>query len=280
MLRAKSALIRSSVLFGLTAGIVPLTNTAQGTVLYGTFVGPNMTYQNVTETPTELPAPTPTTLFGTPLLSGDSLMFTPAAFVTSASGGALNFEDSHLETTIVPTSPKGTLTGMSITEGGGWAVGGGTAATTAEAALIVNQLFIMSVNGVSINPIVVTPVILFTDTSTGSAAVTKTADSIEFNSSGGFSSGSWNATATFNISSALASAGLTGTVTGVSLNLDNQLDVLSETNSDAFIDKKFFDITTTGTTVPEPATGTALLLGAAGLMTRRGKRAELLAMDA
>ena len=40
-----------------------------------------------------------------------------------------------------------TLNTISLFEGGGWAVGGGTAATIAQDSLLVNQLFITSLNG-------------------------------------------------------------------------------------------------------------------------------------
>jgi len=272
MSRKKSVLLSSSVLAGLAAGFLPLPEAARGAVMYGNFVGPNITYQNVTETPTQLPGPSPTQLFGPPALSGDSLMFDPSIFVVSSSGGGIEFQDGHLTTGIVPTSSKGTISVISITEGGGWTVGGGTTATTAMESLLINQLFITSVNGTPVTPIVVTPTITFTDTDSGTATVTKGLNTIQFNSSGSISTGTWNATASFNLPAALASAGDTGTVTGLQLDLDNQLAAESETTSIAFIDKKFFNITTSGATVPEPATASAALIGIAGLLQRRSRR--------
>jgi hypothetical protein len=272
MQRLNPKLTRSSVLMGLAAaGIAPFAGRAQGTVVsYGNFDGTDFNYLNVTETPTQLPGPSPTELFGPPTVSGNTLVFAPTNFTVGVSGGALEFQDSHLNTNIVSTdtSPPKMI---DILEGGGWAVGGGTSATTAMETLLVNQLTITSVNGVSVNPIVVTPTITYTDTNSGSANVIKTGDSIEFTSSGGFSTGLWNADASFNLVGALAANGLSGSITGLTLGLDNQLDATSEANSDAFIDKKFFDITT-GTSVPEPATGAIAVVSLAGFATRRKSR--------
>jgi hypothetical protein len=261
--------IGPKLLCALTGGVLQIANAAHGAVVYGNFNATDVNYLNVTETPTQLPGPTPVELFGAPAVSGDSLLFTPSNFSVGVSGGSNEFQDGHLSFDIATTDSSYPKI-ISLTEGGGWAVGGGTTATTAMESLIINQLFITSVNGVSVNPIVVTPTITFTDTNNGSASVVKTSDSIEFESSAGFSTGSWNASASFNLSAALAADGMTGSVTGLSMNLDNQLAVTSETNSDAFIDKKFFDVTTGSTPVPEPATaGLIGMVVAAASMRRR-----------
>jgi MYXO-CTERM domain-containing protein len=271
MQRPNPKFTRPGVLISLAAaGIAPLSTGAHGAVVYGNFDGTDLNYLNVTETPTQLPGPTPTELFGPPVISGDTLQFTPSNFTVSASGGSLELQDSHLSMNIVSADsnyPKF----INLIEGGGWAVGGGTSATTAQESLDVNELFITAVNGVSINPIVVNPTITFTDTNSGSASVVKTADTIEFLSSGGVSTGTWNADASFNLNAALAAAGLSGNVTGMTLGLDNQLDATSEANSLSLIDKKFFDVTAT-TPVPEPATGGMALLAVAGFATRRRSR--------
>jgi len=273
MQRLNPMLKRRGMLMVLMAvGLAPFANVANGAVIYGNFDGTDVDYLNVTETPTQLPGPSPTALFGAPTVSGNTLLFSPSAFDVGVSGGANEFQDGHLSTNILSTDTAYPKT-LNILEGGGWGEVGGTAATEAMETLVVNQLTITSVNGVSINPIVVTPTITFTDTDSGNASVVTTSDSIEFLSTTGISTGSWDANASFNLAGALAAAKITGSVTGLTLNLDNQLAVTSEANSDSFIDKKFFDITTgTSAPVPEPATGGIAALALARLATRRKAR--------
>jgi hypothetical protein len=248
-----------------------LSHLAQGAVVYGNFAGPAVTYQNVTEVPTQLPGPTPAALFGPPSLSGNSLLFNPVNFVDSASAGALEFQDGRLTFNVIPTSSQGNIKSISLLEGGAWTVGGGTSATTAKESLLINELFITSVNGISVNPIVVPPSIAFTDTNNGSASVSTSSNSITFSSSAGFSSGTWDATASFNFANALTGAGLSGNVTGLSMELDNQLSVTSETNSVAFIDKKYLDVTSNSSPVPEPSVAglTAITAGCLSMIRKR-----------
>lgn len=273
MLCARTVKALTASVVGLVAWAVP-QGAAQGAVMYGNFIGPDVTYTNVTESDTQLPGPTPPELFGPPSLAGDTLQFTPDAFSVSASGGSNEFQDGHLSMVISP-NPGAFLPTISITEGGAWAVGGGTAATTALESLVINDLFITSVNGTSVNPIAVAPTITYTYTNDGSAGVVTTPDSIEFTSTSGFSTGAWDGTATFNLGAALTAAGFRGAATSLSLNLDNQLAVTSETNSDAFIDKKFFDIGAPGAgspPIPEPATTVGMAVAGFGLLMRRRSR--------
>jgi hypothetical protein len=266
---------------GVIGTILASGGFASATVVnYGNFAGPNITYSNVSETDTQLPGPTPPSLYGTPSLSGDSLTFNPINFVVSASGGSSEFQDGRLTVQeITPTNPLGNLSLISINEGGAWAVIDGTDLTSAEETLIANELFINQVNGVSVNPIAVTPTFNFTDTKNGAANITTSSiggtGNFDVTSAGGVGNGSWNLTISFNLPAALAAADLTGRVTGVNLILDNQLTATSETNSSAFIDKKFFNIGTNDTpAVPEPAPATLALGAAACALFARRRRAK------
>jgi hypothetical protein len=269
MLGTKSGTNGPLLLLAATAGLSPFLESAYGSVDYGTFTGPDVSYQNVTENPTQLPGPTPSELFGPPVLVGDTLDFHPTDFTVGASGGANEFQDGRLTTNISLIS-KSAPSVVDIYEGGGWAVEPGTSKTTAQESLLVNELVINSVNGVTVNPIVVTPTITFTDTVDGTAAATKTSESINFASTGTYADGTWDVNASFNLPAALAAAGLKGTVTGMTLDLNDQLNATSETDSSAFIDKKFADVTTS-VSVPEPATASAIALTAIGLLGRRSK---------
>lgn len=142
---------------------------------------------------------------------------------------------------------------------------------------MVNQLSITQINGVAVNPISV-PLDgggLFTDSqNTGlpaSVAVLSTPAGITFSSigTGQTSGGSWNGSETFNVTAALVAAGFdpaTSRVTKMALDLDNTLTGQTTVNGLSFIDKKFFDISTTTNPVPEPSTIVLGLLGGFGLI--------------
>jgi PEP-CTERM motif len=164
----------------------------------------------------------------------------------------------------IAAKPGAGISSFAITEGGAYAIDDGTTATFASETLVINNLFITSVNGVGVNPIVVTPTITFTHTGTAPTAITS--DSITFLGGDGLENGSWSAVASFNLPAALAQNGLQGTVTGLSLALDNQLGAQADSNGSAFIDKKNFLITP-GPSSPEPGT-----LGLVGLGLTLGLR--------
>jgi hypothetical protein len=239
-----------------TAQAAPVTNN------YGNFAGPNLTYTAVTEVDNQFPAPTPPTLFGAPSLSGDSLLFDPVNFDVSVISppNSSELQDGRLD--IAKITANTGITTFAIAEGGAYAVDDGSSSTFASETLIINSLFITSVNGSSINPIVVTPNFSFAHTG---AAVTSTSTSsnsasISFDGNGSLTNGSWSLTASFDLSAALAANGLQGTVTGLQLALDNQLGAQAEDGGSALIDKKSFLVGPGTPSTPEPAT-----LGLVGL---------------
>jgi PEP-CTERM motif len=270
------------MLFACAAVLAVATVSQAAINHYGTLAGPNVMYLGagnppdpggILESTTEIPGPDPATLFGPPSISGDTLAFTPVNFKISISGGAFELQDGRLSMSVMSVNPTtGNLTSLSLSEGGAWVVGGGTG-NYAAASLVVNQLSITQINGVSVNPINVPLTVgSFTDTQTtglpGSVAVLSTAGGITFSSigTGQTSGGSWNGTETFNISAALAQAGFTGRVTKLALDLDNTLSGQTTPNGLSFIDKKFFNISTTNVPVPEPSTIVLGLLGGLGLV--------------
>lgn len=266
--------MRAAVAAGITSILSTFVNSGEGAIVYGNYNGTDVSFDAVTEVDNQLPGPVPSSLYGAPNLSGNSLLFDPFNFDVAVNGGANELQDGRLTMNVAPENPGKGIKMISLTEGGGWSVNKGTSATVAGDSLLINSLFITSVNGVSVNPIAVPPTITFTDTNNGSASVTKTSDSIKFSSDGGLSSGSWNAISSFNLSAAEQNAGLTGNITGLSLSLDNQLSANSEANSTAFIDKKFFDVTAS-TSIPEPVSAIGLLLFGCGGLLWRPARAKL-----
>lgn len=273
-------------------GAVPLVlASAAHASLYVNQIGPNISYTNINEFDSQIVAPpvvnsNPTGLFGQPALNppgSDNLSFPALTFSVQVADGQSELQDGKLNLDISPTAPTGQLHTLNFDEGGSWRVLGPNADledspfTTAEATLIFNALQITSVNNVPlITPITVLPT--FTETSTaqvGSAFQTYSPGDVTITSEGGTGIGIWDIGASFNLDAALAQNELTGNVTGVSVALNNEL--FAQTfNTDSLtlgaIDKKHFTIsgtTTTGPGVPEPASLSGLLIGAAGLVMRR-----------
>jgi hypothetical protein len=283
----KMKMLKSSVIAGALSAFALLGSTrAAHASLYGNFVGPDVTYQNVTENDSEIAGPpvvnsTPTGLFGAPLLipaGSDDLMFPNMTFSAQAADGTFVLQDGKLTFNIVPTTPTANIQTLSFDEGGAWRVAGTTGDASSEATLLFNSLSITSVNGVAlINPIVVTPTFSETDTiQTGSATVTPATGDITFTSTGGNAVGTWDITAGFNLTGALATefgaAAGKDQITGISVALNDQLLANTTATTDltlATIDKKHFNVTPGGN-IPEPAT-LSLLLGAGLLMGRRRK---------
>ena len=261
-----------AALCAAVGALAPFANTTQAAlVTYGDFTGTSATYNGVAENDNAQPGPTPPFLFGVPTITGNTLAFSATDFAVSSTGVATDFEDGRLQFSEVPTLPGESLGNITITEGGAFSFLNGSKATTAQETLISNALQITSVNGHSINPIIVTPTITFTDTITGKATASTSSDSITFKAGGGISSGSWNGTAVYDLNAALAADHITGEVTGLSAVLDDQLADISKKNTTAFIDKKFFDVTT-GSSVPEPTTGLIAAIASFGLLGRRSGR--------
>jgi hypothetical protein len=263
--------------------------------LYTNQIGPNISYTNINEFDSQISGPppvasNPTGLFGAPTLDpagSDNLSFPTTTFSVQVADGQFEDQDGKLTMDITPTPPGGSLQTLNFDEGGTWRVQGPnqTDVTTVEASLLFSNLQITSVNNVALStPIVVTPTFDATiPTSLGSFSSdisgSGTVADIAISSAGGTGIGTWDISASFDLDAALASAHITGNVTGVSVALDD--DLLGETfETDSLtlgtIDKKHFEITGTVPNpvnggVPEPTTF-SLLIGAAALAMRRRRR--------
>jgi hypothetical protein len=283
----------------LSCVAVPALAGVANAALYGNFVGPNVSYLAVTEEDSQISGPptvtsNPTGLFGDPALSppgSDILTFPDMTFSALAADGSFELQDGKLTMNIAPSNPGVAINSLTFDEGGAWRVLGPAGVLTptpippgasAEATLLFNNLSITSVNGTALtSAIVVAPTFTETDViQDGTAQVVPEPGDITFNSAGVNGDGTWDITASFNITAALDAAGDEGDVaTGFSVALDDQL--LAQTTSGAnltlaTIDKKHFDIS--GTTisntqaVPEPA-AMSLLIGGGLLMALRRRAA-------
>jgi hypothetical protein len=262
-----------------SALVLGLSGMAQA-ALYGNFAGANVTYQNVTETDSQLTGPPsvssmPAALFGAPEISppnSDDLTFPAISFSALEADGQFEFQDGKLTFGVVPNTPTVTIHSLSFDEGGAWSVDGPTDDATSQATLLFNDLRILAVNGVTLSPsIVVAPVFTETITTQNGSADTSTSNGqVLAASTGGDADGIWDITATFNLDAALASADLTGQITGISVALDDQLlvqTVAPESGlSLAEIDKKHFIVSDVTTSVPEPTSIWILPLCAIFLM--------------
>ena len=216
------------------------------TMTYGDFVASDCTFKGVGETSQFNPLP----LFGSPTVSGDTLMFSPVNFASSALGdGGLDYVDSHLSVDITANAGHNIYT-VNLTEKGDFALtGNGTPDTYAQVTMPV-WMQILKVNGAGINPITVQDDMVFTNAGLWS---------------GGASSGAWQGILNFDVTATLRANGVpSGFATQVQLTLDNTLTTQSELGTSAVVNKTQADIS-----IPEPAT---LSLLAAGMLLGAAKR--------
>lgn len=275
----------TSALVGL-AGVLAMTRAASA-AMYGNFTGPDLTYQNVTESnDSQLTTPPATVtdpgeLFGPPVLSppnSDNLSFMDMNFSALASDGDTMLQDGELTFNVAP-NPGKTLTSLAFDEGGSWSVEGTAGDASAEATLLFSDVRITAVNGTPLStPIIVDPTFSESEiTQTGSATYTPTTGDVLFTSTGGTGIGTWDITANFDLEAALSGADMNGAITSVSVALDDRLQA-ETTPSDggltlATIDKKHFIVSggtmTFGGGVPEPASFSLVVCGGLVLARRR-----------
>ncbi len=265
-----------------------LSRSAWGTSFpYGNFTGTggNVTFFDVTETPTKNPPPAgfPYPLFGIPTAFGDNLEFSPNDFNANSSGGSFPFTDSQLSMTIVSINPSKSIDSILIKEAGSYSLIGGGANTQAIVSINVVLAKILEVNSVPlVTPIDVPATVTYTNL--GSAASAVVSGGLIMNNSivqPPPVNQKWTATAFFDFAGALASEDLAGPITTVKLSLNNTLTAISELigpnnniATTAFIDKKDFSIQVDP--VPEPTSLALIALGIAGTVsmqywTRRNK---------
>jgi hypothetical protein len=248
----------------------PVTNT------FGPIAGVNISYSG-SETDNQSPdPPSPTWLFGTPILGGsNNLHFTsdatqtpkPIQFAVITPGGE-QLEDGKLSIDAT-TLGNSSIALMSITEGGDYLISNGTATSTAAAILNITSatvtVHVGPGNDVQV-PLLPNISQSFT-ASPGSGPVdTSIPTAIVFSGAGPLVTGTWQGTASFNIAAAVAAAGLSGDrVTQVEFTLDDIL--LGNAAPGALVEITKKDFLIGANPVPEPSTILLGVLGGLGMAT-------------
>jgi hypothetical protein len=241
---APSALALISALTLVMAGSAHAVN-------YGNFVGDTVTFENVTDADA---------LFGTPIVSGDSLDFNPDSFGVACADSA--------QCPPTPAMLDGTLT-LQIRADSGYFIpeivlseAGDTTlssaldalgATTVSATVFVD---VYEVDGVSVNNINANAQMVFTSGGTYRS------------DEEGYGTHIWTGFLSLDIDQIIANAGASGRATYLGINLDNTLTAYAASGAAARIDKKDVDGLAI-TVIPEPGTTLLFGLGLAGLASIR-----------
>ena len=242
----------------LTAAFaVTCTASAFGqNIQYGDRTGSTVDYTNIFEGPG-------VELYGAPIITGDTLVFTPSADFRAESdngaGSGITTLDGFLSFTVDARNGEA-LTTVTLEESGAYSLiaaqpGGGTAATRVGVSAIFS-INVLEVDGVAFEG----------ESQRGQGIALFNAALPGDETFGDF----WSGTAVVDIAEAVAGLNLTGDVTRATVVLDNRLVAISEDGTQAFIDKKNLDLQIT---VPEPATAGVLALAGVGLLTGRRRLA-------
>jgi hypothetical protein len=239
------------------------------------FVAAAIIFSTPMETPTKIPGPAPTTLFGTPTVLGNNLFFTPTGFNATSSNGVTAFTDGFLSLSLMTSSTQSSIGNFTFKESGAYSLFGGSFssptpnfATSAFVSMNSITARVTEIGGVAVTPIDVPRVVNYVNG--GNGVGTLESGGIRFTKNNAADSPVtlnqvWSASAFFDVASVAPNA------TRVQLFLDNVLLSQSEASSFAFIDKKDVQILTSEIiAIPEPST---IILGSlSGLLLIAAKR--------
>jgi len=265
--------VRTSSTRGLiTAGAVLLLLAGGSPALaaqinYGTFMGTNVTYVNVTEdTGSDEPLP----LFGAPTVTGNSIDFNPTGFDATSAGEGSDITDSNL-VFMVRAKPLVGIQSVILSEAGDTTQAGNVtpgSMGTATAVFASGVLDIHEVDNIGINHISVPFSLTFSPSGGTYFLGTDGGGGPIFNTQ-------WTGTATLPVEDILTANGVPFTIgaTKISIDLDNTLVAVSERATSAVIGKKDFGGVSITVIIPEPASFGLAGLGAAVLLAPARRRA-------
>lgn len=238
----------------VTAG----SNALAAPISYGNLAGTTVTYLNITEDQTTENPLAQVPLFGTPTVSANSLRFSPASFGATSVNGAADITDGTL-TTVIQANAGNFIPQIQFNESGDYSlIGSGTAATRVWVGLSF-FVDVLEINGVAAT----------VPTLAGTGSFSPLSGSFDLVNPGQTFLGIWNGGANINVAGYLASLGISGQATRVSVTIDNQLLATSEAGTVSFIKKKEIGGVAI-TVVPAPAS--LALLGVGGLVAGRRRR--------
>ncbi len=250
----KLPLMSSTIIASMAILVLGFAPLASATEVYSDLSGSAFDFTDMQETTTSAGDIEP--LWGTPSVAGNTLIFTPGAFISTAGGGSVDQTNSTFELSII-SKDKSTISidALIVNEFGDYALtGGGTNATTAS-VLAGAGIVIREVN--------------FGGSLIASAIPGFASDFVAFDTA--VQGGEWTATINADIQ------GLVDLVFGVGVAFatevdvvwDNNLSTTSEEGTNALIQKKIGLPSVTMEVVPEPGTGLLLGLGLMALGLRR-----------
>jgi hypothetical protein len=242
---------------GLTVALFTPLTAKSDIITYGDFSGADAVFRAVTESAAE---PLASGGFGAPVVSANTLVFTPNAFAAASAGGTPDIIDRQLTMTIAAVANQ-VIQKVTFSEAGDYTlVGPGSTITRAHVAT-PGYLTITKVNGLAITPIEIA----------GSGTFSPAGGLYPLSGSG-VTGVQWSGDLQFDLTAALRAKGINGFATEATLSLDNTLVAQSEATTIAHIAKKTAQVTVDPQATPEPGTLVLLGLGAVSLVGFQWRR--------
>jgi hypothetical protein len=220
---------------------------------YGSFSGTSVTYIDVTEDSSD-----PVPLFGSPVVSGNSLDFNPVGFDANAAGAGGNVNTGSRLTYAVQAHPGLAISTINFFESGDTTLAGVGDDSTFTRVTASGTVTINAVDGAAITPIV-RPIALAFVPSGGDFGLASDGGGLPIFHT------QWSGSLALDLGQILTSEGVpfTSGATNVSIDLVDMLTAQSEAGTQARIGKKDFGaVSITGVAVvPEPTS--LVLLGPA-----------------